>query len=172
MPQSSSNTIPEKPHSKVPDDYTLRRATPDDMPDIINLAHKMMIESPNYRHMGFNVERFAKLMSRHILSSRCLALVIKQIDGPICGFLFAEAYQREFCDGWQTMNTGMYLVPECRKLGMGDSLVLVYKAWARCQPDVRRIMLVDETGTNMDLFVKLAAKHGFEHCSNNAAINL
>lgn len=142
----------------------VRRATPEDLGQLVWLARDMHAES-TYAHMKFDVQHCALNLSRFVSEDRCLGLVV---DDPAYGSgevlvaaLLAELSPAFFGPELMAVDYALFVTPRFRgRAAVALRLVATYVDWAK-RNGARRVSLSSSSRMDCDAaFVKLAEKLG------------
>lgn len=108
---------------------TIRPATIDDLPYIINLAADMHAES-RYRNLTFRADRLGHLAAMMIGDDDGLVLVAEH-QGDIVGGMIAQVMRNHWFAGEPVAyEYGVFIQPEHRGRMMGVTMVKRFVAWA------------------------------------------
>lgn len=105
----------------------IRKATPADIPALVELGARMASESPEWRDMGYSHKKVGALLSSLVDSPRGLVMVADR--GGVCGVIVAAASEHWACDCLVAFELALYVDQSTRGAIVGVQLVKAYREW-------------------------------------------
>ena len=96
-----------------------------------------------------------------------LAMIEDKLVGYTCGIL----HENIFNDVMRVTDIGIFVLPEYRKHGIDQSLLLLLESWAK-ENKANQLWLGQTTGDAVDKIAEYYRKQGFKVCGFNAVKDL
>lgn len=116
----------------------IRAATPDDIPALVDLGVRFMLESAYGQHLTINADAMEQLAAQLIGAPNGLVLVDDR-DDEITGMIGVIATLHPFSGESMLSELFWYVLPAAR--GGGVRLLLAAEAWARANGVVKSLMV-------------------------------
>jgi len=142
---------------------TIRPATADDLPALIEMGRALHDESPRYRDMAFNPEKLRRLFEQlqgTLLTEPGCCLVAEH-DGYITGMTVGIIAQRWFSDDVFLSELTMYVRPAHRGGSTFRRLVKALEDWAAGQ-GIQDMALGVSTEIHPEATVRMYQRLGYE----------
>jgi L-amino acid N-acyltransferase YncA len=107
----------------------IRRATPSDIPAMIDIGRAMHAES-SFAPMDFDAETLAATLHR-LMADDQFALVAEDADGKTAGVMIGLISPSWFGRDWTASDLALYLTPEHRGGATAARMVKAFVIWAR-----------------------------------------
>lgn len=138
---------------------TMRHATADDIPRLVELGRLMHAESPFYSRMTFDAEKLAATIAHTIESPRGFARVLEQEEG-IQGGMLALVTPHWFSKDLAACDLALFIDPMYRG-GLGAVRLLnAYAVWAR-DAGATLVQFGIMTGVNVETTARLCERLGW-----------
>lgn len=149
---------------------TIRFATIEDIPAILDLGEKMVEES-RFRSFGLNREKMEKVLESMISQATQSVIIVAVIDNKIIGGLGGYAVDFFFCDAKIAQDRFFYIRPESRGSPAAIKLLLGFKKWAQMHNAIE-LNINMSVAIEMERFDRMMGKLGFQCCGSNFTLAL
>lgn len=148
---------------------TIRPATLDDLPRILELGELMHRESPRWSRVAFSRPRAADFLAQLIMSEwGCVFLAEK--DGVIVGGIAGTATPHWASDDILADEASFFMLPEARGSMAGVRLISALKEWAGAR-GARWLNAGTSTGLDPERTAGLYERLGFSRCAIGLEVN-
>lgn len=142
---------------------TIRTATTDDVPRLVELGAALHAESPRWSRIPFNPARAAETLMRLILSTDGVVFV-SEVDGLLVGGIAGVVQPHWACEASIAHEMSFVIDPEYRGGMAACRLICSLVAWARMK-GAAWLHAGTSTGLDPEMVAKLYERLGFERCS-------
>lgn len=142
---------------------SIRQATLNDLPILINLGEIMHAESPRFSCINFSPARLGHTLASLIKSPMGFVWVTETEAGDVAGGLVATAFQHWASDDLMTTDLALFLAPDHRGGTAAARLARKYHQWAR-DLGAKLIQQGVTTGVHTDQTVQLLERLGMKRC--------
>lgn len=142
---------------------SIRTATTDDVPRLVELGAALHAESPRWSRIPFSRARAAETLTALILSADGVVYVAER-DGQIIGGIAACIQQHWACEARVAHELSFFIEPARRGGFDACRLICAMRAWAEMRGAVW-LVAGTSTGVDPELTARLYERLGFERTS-------
>ena len=134
-------------------------ATPDDIPELLELGAAMYAESRYAEAMPWDVDKVEGLLVALLADPDGLVLVARE-EGEIVGGFMAAAFEHFFSPSKVAQDYALFVTPDARGGQHAAHMLEAYIAWAKSR-DAKLIQVGITTGVNVERTARLYKGLGF-----------
>lgn len=142
----------------------LRKATTDDIPEIVRMARLMVGES-SFAVMGVDSDRMATFLSPLITHG---FVVVAEKDGGLVGAMLGDVVTPWYGQKRMGIEYAVYLQPEHRHGLIAARMIRGWVDWCKAN---RAVQCRAGVTTGNDKLERLYLAYGFERCGGNFVLN-
>lgn len=142
---------------------TIRVATLDDLPRILDLGELLHRESPRWSRLRFSRERAAECMRRCIEDARGVIFVAER-NGEVVGGIAGWAEQHWASEDVVAQEVSFFMTPGARGSMAATRLICALRAWAEMRGAVW-LQAGTSTGLDPERTAGLYERLGFSRCA-------
>lgn len=109
---------------------TVRRATKDDINDLLLMGEALRYESPTYRIKSFCHKKIESFLNEAMDNPNCLVLIAES-GGESAGYFIGGANHDFASFDVTAFDLSFYVLPDKRKGGTAVKLMKAFEAWAK-----------------------------------------
>ncbi len=148
----------------------VRRAMPDDLPEILVLARAFHAESPVHRDHAFNEGKVTAMLEAAMFDPDWLAIIALQ-DDAIVGMVLMFATEMFYSDAREAGDLTFYVAPDQRNGFVALRMLAKVREWAK-NAQVVRVSITPNTGINHHAAHKFFTRAGFMPSSTTLTLTL
>ncbi len=148
---------------------TIRKATLNDIPRMVELGKLMHSEAPHYVTFPYHDDKVANLAAGYIGMKDGIVLVAEQ-DGQVIGMIVGGIADHYFGPSKHSYEICTFVHPDFRKSKAGWMLITKYTA-AAIEMGADEVLIVNSTGVEQERVGKLFERAGFHKYGGVYALN-
>ncbi len=138
----------------------IRRATIDDIEELILLAHKQYELSQFIKfNFDFDIDKLAQSLVFYITNENALALIAEE-DGEVTGYFYGIQISPMYSTVRQAVEMAMFVNPEYRGKQIGKQLVNEFINWGK-ESNIKVFQIENSTHADPERIAKLYQHYGF-----------
>lgn len=138
----------------------IRPATDQDIPRLVELAFMMHRESPNYRDIPFDAEKFDETL--RLLIGGAGVVFVAEKDGVVVGAVGGAVAEFFFSRERYASDIGLFVDPAHRHGILAMKLVIAFKRWAE-YIGVKEVRMGITTGIHVEDTARLYMAAGMDY---------